>query len=135
MPARWPCLASHVHGMFDSVVIYIYSYHHDLNRQVNLGLLVWDKELTDLRYYEARDEQDHADGFKQRLDDLRKRGTLHGQEIEDALEYFLERGGGGYQSFTVPERIEAGSFEDAARKVVAASEHGLALVIPGSPGG
>ena len=118
---------------------YNYSYHirfnvtEDRDADVsNLGLLVWDESLTDLRYYGTRGEQDHARGFHHRLEDAKKNGSLYGPALKDALDYFLERGGGGYQSFSIPEQIEAESFEDAAKEVDAAAKHKLDLVIPES---
>ena len=76
-----------------------------------LGLMVWDD--ADLRYFAAPGNEDEA----KRMNDNFPLLADHGKTLADWLEYYLERGGGGYRSFSVPEDCEAESFDDVARVV------------------
>lgn len=98
--------------------------HHALlgHETANLGLLVW--EGSDIRYFPVVGES-RGEGVASMV----RRAT----DRDGLLEYLLERGGGGYQSISTPESIEASSLLRAARLVAEATSIRFDVPAPVSP--
>ena len=78
------------------------------------------------RYYACPGEDDRAKGYNEEF----QRAPSEGRTLQDIIDYYLERGGGGYLSFTVPEEVEALSWDEAARQVGALKK--IELMVPTS---
>jgi len=102
-----------------------YSHHANLASQENLGLLVWGHGHA--RYYACPGHEDQAAEYE----DVFRRAASEGKDLQDVIDYYLERGGGGYLSFALPEEVEALSRDAAARQVASAKK--MELLVPPGP--
>ena len=102
-----------------------FAVHADLYKSKVLGCLVWGQGQA--RYYACPGEEDRAVGYNEQF----HRAPSEGRELQDVIDYYLEGGGGGYLSFTVPEETEALSWDEAARKAVVMRE--IELIVPRAP--
>jgi hypothetical protein len=88
-----------------------------------LGLLVW--RAGEIAYFGARGREAHAatvtDGIAHSL--------AAGRTQDELIAHYLECGGGGYLSFSVPEEVEAPSLSEAAR-AAAAHHFDIDVVVP-----
>ena len=84
-----------------------------------VGLLVWDDDT--IAYFPVRGE---GAGPGESIAGALARG-ISAREI---MEYYLDRGGGGYQSISIPEEIDAESMREAAHTIGRANE--FDLVVP-----
>ena len=107
------------------MAIFSFSAHASFYTAKVLGCLVWGHGQA--RYYACPGEEDRADGYNETF----RRAPSEGRDLQDLIDYYLERGGGGYLSFAEPEEIEALSWDAAARKVAALRD--IELLVPDSP--
>ena len=96
-----------------------YSFHADLAAPANLGLLVWNED--EIRYFPCRGNESRSE----QMNDGIRRSLSTGTTVQEIAEYYLERGGGGYESFSDPEEIRAHSVNDAARTVAVSAQSEL----------
>ncbi len=83
-----------------------------------LGVLVWIDEAVAFFPVEGREHL--VVSVAESVRDTRDQADL--------IEYLLERGGGAFRCFSLPETVEAASLLDAARQVAASS--GIAFAVP-----
>ena len=108
-----------------------YSFHADIGEGRNLGLLVWGPSGTSesARNQIGATYYDHVEGGSGiRINGEIRDCRLDSERVQKVIDYYLERGGGGYQSFSVPEEIEADTVVDAARRIYATK--GLKYQVP-----
>ena len=90
-----------------------YSVHVSFSPRGILGCMVWGHGQA--RYYACPGHEDRTEGYNEEFSGA----PSDGRTLQDVIDYYLERGGGGYLSFTVPEEVEAQSWDEAARQVAA----------------
>jgi len=107
------------------MVLFSYSVHASFNPQEIIGLLVWGHGRA--RYYACPGHEARAAEYE----DVFRRTAAEGKDLQDVIDYYPERGGGGYLSFALPEEVEALSWDAAARQV--ASKKEMELLVPPGP--
>jgi hypothetical protein len=101
---------------------YQYSFHVDIALARTLGLLIWGREEG--AYFAAPGEEQRAREIVAALQRL---------PVGDVVAYYLERGGGGYESFSAPETVAGEHLLDAARKVAATASVPFEIPPPRRP--
>ena len=107
------------------MALFSYSVHASFNPQGIIGLLVWGHGQA--RYYACPGQEARAAEYE----DVFRRTAAEGKDLQDVIDYYLERGGGGYLSFALPEEVEALSWDEAARQVASAKE--VEFLVPRGP--
>ena len=104
-----------------------YSIHASFQPQEIIGCMVWGHGQA--RYYACPGHEDRASSYN---DEFRG-APSEGRTLQDMIDYYLEGGGGGYLSFTVPEEVEALSWDAATRQVATLKDIELAVPDPPRP--